>query len=200
MSRYAADCTSSRLAWLGWADEVASALGVAAFNEELSYQGGALLPAHPVVRRADQAQRGPAGGGLAGSPVLLLHQLHGASAAHLLAVLRTLGIDEHDDGSPWADPERRPFRGPGHVLKQIPGLGLLDMAPLTRADRAAVLDRGSRPAGEKFRDALADGKPYFVLATADTWSAVPPADSETERVPDPPSGPSASGGGVLVSG
>ncbi len=76
---------------------------------------------------------------------------------------------------------------PATVIKQVPGLGLLDMTPLT-AERARQLPswRGLRTgAGELFRDTLSDGKPYFVLAAADAWVTVLPLpDTALDRVPD----------------
>src|SRR4029450_1909734 len=114
-------------------------------------------------------------------------QLYGASTADLLAMLRTLRITEHDDGlavRPDTKAGSR-FGAPATVIKQVPRLGLLDMTPLT-VERARELPswRGLRTrAGELFRDTLSDGKPYFVLAAADTWVTVLPLpDTALDRV------------------
>jgi hypothetical protein len=114
--------------------------------------------------------------------------MYGASTADLLAVLRTLQITEHHDGL-TVRPDARTggrFAAPATVIKQVPGLGLLDMAPLTTERKRELPSwRGMRTrAGELFRDKLSDGKPYFVVAAADTWVTVLPlADTEVDQVP-----------------
>ncbi|HEX5597261.1 MAG TPA: hypothetical protein VFX61_14780 [Micromonosporaceae bacterium] len=173
----------------GLAEELAQALGGTGFDEELNYQGGALLMAR--VRSYDAQIRLSEDRLVAawrGRRYCFVTQLYGASTADLLAMLRTLRITEHDDGvvvRPDARAGSR-FASPATVIKQVPGLGLLDMAPLT-AERARQLPswRGLRTrAGELFRDTLSDGKPYFVLAAADTWVTVLPlADTVLNQVP-----------------
>ncbi|MGS2616137.1 hypothetical protein ACVCAH_16685 [Micromonospora sp. LZ34] len=175
---------------LGLADDLAQELGVTGFDEELSYQGGTLLTARvrsydPQIRLSEErlvaAWRG--------RRYCFLTQLYGGSTADLLAVLRTVRITEHDDGVAVRPQPRAGsrFAAPAAVIKQVPGLGLLDMTPLT-AERARQLPawRGlSTRAGELFRDTLSDGKPYFVLAAVDTWVTVLPlADTAIDRVPD----------------
>lgn len=172
------------------ADDVAEALGVDDFDERLSYQGGTLLTARAssydaqirlTEERLVAAWRG--------RRYCFVTQVYGASTAQLLAMLRTLRITEHDDGL-VVRPDTRAgsrFAAPATVIKQVPGLGLLDMTPLT-AERTRQLPswRGLRTgAGELFRDTLPDGRPYFVLAAADTWVTVLPlADTALDRVPD----------------
>jgi hypothetical protein len=115
-------------------------------------------------------------------------EMYGATITNLLAVLRTLRIEEYDDGLTLRPTARvgAEFAAPATVLKEVPGLGLLEMAPLTK-QRAGQLPswRGLQTqAGELFRDALTDGKPYFLLATADAWlSLVPLAGTDLEQVP-----------------
>ena len=175
---------------VGLADELVRELGGDGFDEELSYQGGALVTARataydPQIRLTEDrliaAWRG--------RRYCFVTQLYGASTADLLGLLRTVRIVEHDDGlvvRPDARAGSR-FAAPANVVKQVPGLGLLDMTPLT-AERARQLPpwRGLRTgAGELFRDTLSDGKPYFVLAAAETWVTVLPlADTVVDRVPD----------------
>ncbi|MGN9891662.1 hypothetical protein [Micromonospora sp. L31] len=175
---------------VGLADEMAQALGVDDFDEKLTYQGGTLLTAR--ARSYDAQIRLTEDRLVAawrGRRYCFLTQLYGASTAQLLAMLRTLRITEHDDGV-IVRPDTRAgsrFAAPATVLKQVPGLGLLDMTPLT-AERTRQLPswRGLRTgAGELFRDTLSDGQPYFVLAAADTWVTVLPlADTVLDRVPD----------------
>ncbi|MEH0939017.1 hypothetical protein [Micromonospora psammae] len=175
---------------VGLADELAQALGVTGFDEHLNYQGGTLSTArvtsYDAQVRLDEDRLVAA---WRGRRYCFVTQLYGASTADLLAVLRTLRIAEHDDGLVVRPDPRAAsrFTAPATVLKQVPGLGLLDMTPLT-AERARQLPswRGLRTrAGELFRDTLSDGKPYFVLAAADTWVTVLPlADTVLDRVPD----------------
>ncbi|MCM0676910.1 hypothetical protein NCC78_19780 [Micromonospora phytophila] len=175
---------------VGLADELAQALGVTGFDEQLNYQGGALFTArvtsYDAQVRLDEDRLVAA---WRGRRYCFVTQLYGASTADLLAVLRTLRIAEHDDGLVVRPDPRAGSRyaAPATVIKQVPGLGLLDMTPLT-AERARQLPswRGLRTrAGELFRDTLSDGKPYFVLAAQDTWVTVLPlADTVVDRVPD----------------
>lgn len=174
---------------VGLADDVARAAGAGAFDEELGYQGGTLLtartrPYDPQIRLTEDrliaAWRG--------RHYCVVTQLYGASTADLLAVLRTLRIEEHADGlairpDPRAGSE---FAGPATLVKQVPGLGLLELAPLTPQHAAQLPSwRGmTTPAGELFRDTLSDGSAYFVLATADTWLTVLPlTDTALAQVP-----------------
>ncbi|MDO3703066.1 hypothetical protein Q3W71_15455 [Micromonospora sp. C28SCA-DRY-2] len=175
---------------VGLADDLAAELGVTDFDEELAYQGGTLLTArvrsHDPQIRLDEERLVAA---WRGRRYCFLTQLYGGSTADLLAVLRTLRITEHDDGLTVRPQPRAGSRyaAPATVLKQVPGLGLLDMTPLT-AERTRQLPswRGlATGAGELFRDTLSDGKPYFVLAAADAWVTVLPlADTVVDRVPD----------------
>ncbi|MEH1099527.1 hypothetical protein [Micromonospora sp. CPCC 205561] len=174
---------------VGLADDVARTLGVERFDEELTYRGGTLLtartrPYDPQIQLTEDRLVAV----WRGRRHCFLTELYGATTTDLLGVLRTLSVREHDDGltlSPNAKSGAE-FAAPATVLKEIPGLGLLELAPLTR-QRVGRLPtwRGLRTgAGELFRDTLPDGTPYFVLAAADVWlSLVPFADTAVEQVP-----------------
>jgi hypothetical protein len=175
---------------VGLVGELARELGVTEFDEELNYQGGVLLTARvtsydPQIRlREDRLVAA-----WRGRRYCFVTQLYGGSTSDLLAMLRTLRIVEHDDGL-VVRPDARAgskFTAPATVIKEVPGLGLLDMTSLT-AEHARQLPswRGlPTRAGELFRDTLSDGKPYFVLAAADTWVTVlPVADTVSDRIPD----------------
>lgn len=174
---------------VGLADEVARALGVVRFDEELTFQGGALLtartqPYDPQIRLTEDRLVAV----WRGRRYCFFTELYGATTVDLLGVLRKLSVEERDDGLTLrpVGASGAGFAAPATVLKEVPGLGLLEMAPLTR-QRAGQLPswRGLRTqAGELFRDNLSDGRPYFVLATTDAWlSLVPLADTDPERVP-----------------
>jgi hypothetical protein len=161
------------------ADEMARAAGAEAFDEELGYQGGTLLTAR--TRPYDRQIRLSEDRLIAawrGDRYCIVTELYGGSTADLLARLRTLRLEEHADGLA-IDPAPRggsQFAAPATVVKQVPGLGLLELAPLT-AQQATQLPSWAglkTPAGELFRDKLSDGRDYFVLATADTWLTVLP--------------------------
>ncbi|WBB80526.1 hypothetical protein O7606_03825 [Micromonospora sp. WMMD882] len=173
----------------GLADDVVRALGVDRFDEELSYQDGTLLtararPYDPQIRLTEDRLVAV----WRGQRHSFFTELYGAKPTHLLGVLRNVRITEHDDGltlTPTPGGGAR-FATPATVLKEVPGLGLLEIAPLTRerADRLPSW-RGLRTrAGELYRDTLSNGRPYFVLATSDTWlSVVPLEHTDPEQVP-----------------
>ena len=115
----------------------------------------------------------------------LVTQFHGVTTAQVLGVLRTLRITEHVDGISVRPERDAGFATPATVVKQVPGLGLLEVSP--RTDRHALPAWSGLAAaggGEVFRDRLPDGQPYFVLAGAATWTTVLPlAGCSPDRVP-----------------
>ena len=174
---------------VGLADDVARALGVGAFEEELGYQGGTLLtartrPYDPQIRLTEDrliaAWRG--------NSYCIVTEMYGASTADVLAQLRTLRLEEHADGLVIRPDQRAGsrFEAPATLVKEVPGLGLLELAPLT-PERAAQLPSWgglTTPAGELFRDQLSDGRDYVVLVTTDTWLTVLPlADTVLAQLP-----------------
>jgi hypothetical protein len=174
---------------LGLADDLARAVGVEAFDEEFGYQGGTLLtarrrPYDPQIQLTEDrliaAWRG--------ERYCIVTQLYGASTSDLLARLRTFRLEEHPDGLAIRPDPRSgsQFAAPATLVKQVPGLGLLELAPLT-AQRATQLPAWAgltTPAGELFRDTLSDGRDYFVLVAADTWLTVLPlADTALAQMP-----------------
>jgi hypothetical protein len=173
----------------GLGEEVARAAGVDRLDEELSYRGGTLRLGH--VKRYDAGIRLVENLVVAvwqGRRYSLVLQLYRASTADVLGLLRTFEIVEHDDGI-----EIRPdakagssFAGPASVVKQVPGLGLLEVSPLT-AQHTKTLPAWqgiSTRAGELFQDGLANGQPYFVIAGTDTWGTVVPlADTAVGQLP-----------------
>lgn len=162
--------------------EVAAALGSAGFDEELSYAGGRLLVgrARPYDSRIRLVEDVVVAVWLGGDHALIT-QLYGMSTAHLLAILRSVRITVHDDGLALAPAGDAAFAGPATVVKEVPALGLLETSPLT-ADHARTLPAWSgrpTPAGELFTDTLSSGDPFFVLATADSWTTVVPLAGTT---------------------
>jgi hypothetical protein len=170
---------------VGLADEVARAVGVEAFDEEFGYQGGTLLTARtkPFDQQIQLTEDRLIAAWL-GDRYCVVTQLYHASAADMLARLRTFQLEEHADGLAIRPDVRAgsQFAAPATVVKQVPGLGLLELAPLTPQQAAQLPSWGGlmTPAGELFRDTLSDGRDYFVLVTADTWLTVLPL---TDTVP-----------------
>jgi hypothetical protein len=172
---------------IGLGEELARAVGVERFDEELSFQGGTLR-----VGRADSYDFGIR---LAeqqlvavwhGRKYCLVARLYRATTTDMVSLLRTFVIAEHDDGLTVTPKAGSQFAGVATVTKQVPQLGLLELS--TRgAEHATALPgwRGvSTRAGELFRDTLGDGSPYFVLAGNDTWATVlPMADTTVSDLP-----------------
>lgn len=163
------------------AGDLARALGIAGFDDEFGYQGGTLLtartaPYDPQTRLTEDRLVAA----WQGDGYCVVTALYGTTPAGLLALLRTFRLEEHADGlSIRPDPRGgSEFAGPATLVKQVPGLGLLELAPLTDQHTAQLPARRglATPAGELFRDTLADGSDYFVLVTADTWLTVLPLD------------------------
>ena len=171
-------------------DEVAAAAGVGGFTEELSYAGGMLLigragVADPRTGLADDLTVATWRGRRYG----LVTSLYNVSTADVLALLNTVRIAEHDDGIAIGRAPGSASTVPGGalVLKEVPGLGLLEITGRTREAVAQLPSwAGLRvPAGELFRDTLSNGAPYFVLATASAMVTVLPLTSTAvESVPE----------------
>ncbi len=169
------------------ADDVAKALGLSGFDEEFSFNGGTLRTA--VKREYDPQNH------LVEEPLLvswcgenysLVTRMYHASVSDAVALLRTLGVDERDDGLYFTPDEEIGMAGPATVIKEIPRLGLLEMA-LPSEEQTAQLPpwKGiSVSAGELYRDTLANGNPFFVLSAQDVWATVVPlADTDVDTVP-----------------
>ncbi|MGH3731472.1 MAG: hypothetical protein ACRDTU_22420 [Micromonosporaceae bacterium] len=171
----------------GLGDDVIEALG-AEYDEELSYSGGALStvrtrPYDPKIRlREDRLTGVWRGRGFS----FFCHMYH-ATSTDLIGVLREVKIREYDDGLAITPYRPHEFAGPATLAKEVPGLGLLEISPLTPQHTAQLPTwRGlSTQAGELFSDELSDGSPYFLLAGADTWVTVLPLhDTAVDQVPE----------------
>jgi hypothetical protein len=172
----------------GLAQEVVRALGGRGFDAEFGFQGGTLSVA--ATARYDGRIR------LVESPLVAVwlgerHSLvthwYGGGVAELLGMMRTFQIQEYDDGlTVTVEPARgSDLAMPATVIKLVPGLGLLELSPLTQSHLSTLPTwRGrSTRAGELFQDTLSNGRPYFVLAGRDTWATlVPLGDAAPEEV------------------
>ncbi|HWM01531.1 MAG TPA: hypothetical protein VNP92_04265 [Actinophytocola sp.] len=167
----------------GLGTEVAAALGVAGFDEELSFAGGTLLIGR--TRRAEPGSRVVEDLLLAvwrGRRHCLVSHFYGTSTATAVGILRTLGIAEFDDGVALRPDAGSALVTPATVVKEVPSLGLLEMT--VQAGRLPDWEGRRTRSGELFADRLSNGEPYFVLAGDDTWVTVLPlADTDPARVP-----------------
>jgi hypothetical protein len=171
-------------------DGMAASLGVGSFDDELAFQGGTLRTA--TTREYDpQAQlvEHPTLVAWEGRNFSLVTRLYRAETEDVLKLLRAVRLTEDDDGlvlSPAAKADCR-FAGPAAVIKEVPGLGLVEMSRRTR-ERTARLPpwQGSEiAAGELYRDTLSDGRPFFVVSGTRIWATVVPlADTLVEQVPE----------------
>jgi hypothetical protein len=171
----------------GLAGEVAAALGVPGFDEELGFAGGTLLVGR--TRRVEPGSRITEDILVAvwrGRGYCLISHFYGTSTAVAVEVLATLGISEHDDGVVVRPTAGSAVVAPAAVVKEVPSLGLLEMT-VPSAPQATRLPawKGARTrSGELFSDRLSNGDPYFVLVGEDTWTTVLPlADTDVARVP-----------------
>ncbi|MET7640863.1 hypothetical protein [Streptomyces sp. NPDC005438] len=171
-------------------ENIARSLGVEKFDSELSFQGGTL---RTVAKREYDAQSK-----IVEKPMLVVWQgkrfslvtrLYRLELRDVLGMLRTLHIAEHTEGitlTPQADTGSR-FARPASVIKEVPGLGLVEMSKVT-AEHSAQLPpwKGAQvKSGELYRDTLSDGKPFFILSNPKVWATVVPlAGTKVERVPD----------------
>ncbi|MGH3756986.1 hypothetical protein [Actinophytocola sp.] len=171
----------------GLGDEVAAALGVSRFDEELRFAGGTLVVGH--TRRAEPGSRIVEDLLLAvwrGRRHCLISHLYTASTATAVGILRTLGITEHEDGVAVRPEAGSALATPATVVKEIPSLGLLEVTTPSapQATRLPAWQGARTRSGELFADRLSNGDPYFVLAGTDIWATVLPlAGTDTARVP-----------------
>lgn len=174
----------------GLGDEVAAALGVSRFDEELRFADGTLLVGH--TRRAEPGSRITEDLLLAvwrGRRYCLVSHFYNTSTATAVDLLHTLGIAEHEDGvavTPRTDAGSL-LAAPATLVKEVPSLGLLELTvpSAPQATRLPAWKGATTRSGELFADRMSNGDPYFVLAGTDTWTTVLPlADTDVARMPE----------------
>lgn len=171
----------------GLAEEVATALGVDGFDEELGFADGTLLIGR--TSRVEPGSRITENILLAvwrGRRHCLISHFYGSSTTAAVEALATLGLTEHDDGVAIKPGAGSAVLAPASVVKEVPTLGLLEMT-VSSAPQATRLPgwkgRATR-SGELFSDRLSNGDQYFVLAGADVWTTVLPlADTDIAAMP-----------------
>lgn len=169
------------------ADDLLEAFGAEHFDEEFHYRGGTL-------RLATRRTYDP-GNHLVESPTLVAWQgvrhalvthVYGMDTPSILAALRPVGIDETGDGITLALGEGAHFALPAFVVKEVPGVGLLE---ISAPGKRSVIRRPSGssvvlPSGELFWDTLTNGNPYAIL-TGDGFHAtvLPLTGTDLNRLP-----------------
>ncbi|WP_069629540.1 hypothetical protein [Streptomyces niveus] len=171
-------------------DDVAASLGLESPESELTFQKGTLRVFQSVERepRSGLVER-PSLVVWCGRRHALVTRLYGLSVAEVLELLRAVRIEETEHGL-TLQPDRSAgsaFARPATVIKEVPGLGLLELSRRTKEHTAQLPPwKGVRVAsGELFRDTLSDGSPFFVLSSTEIWATlVPLTSTQVERVPE----------------
>ncbi|MFG3662287.1 hypothetical protein [Streptomyces sp. NPDC047706] len=171
-------------------DDVAASLGIEAPESELTFQKGTLRIFGSVERepRSGLVER-PSLVVWRGRSHALVTRLYGLGAAEVLGLLRSVRLTESEDGLALrpGPPASSTFTRPATVIKEVPGLGLLELSRRTKEHTAQLPPwKGvAVPSGELFRDTLSDGSPFFVLSSDELWATVVPlASTSVERVPE----------------
>jgi hypothetical protein len=167
-----------------WAEDI----GVTHFDDEFALQGGRLRTG-TVSKRDDSV--GMTETILAavweGRRFSVFTHLYHAKAADAVRMFDVLGITEHDDGITLTSrkPKRAGIAEPADVVKEIPGLGLVEITALnkTTATRLPGWSGTKVHSGELFRDTLDDDSTYFLLATPSAVVTVlPPGEGQLSAV------------------
>ena len=169
--------SGDRRAATAWTDD----LVIHHFDDEFSIQGGRLRTAR--VTHYDK-RVGLEDHLLAviweGRDYSMFVPMYGATAADAVWFFHLLRLTEHADGLTVATraPRRAGIAEPAEVVKEVPGVGLLEITALTRttARRLPAWSGARLPAGELFRDTLDDDTTYFLLATPSAVVTVLPHD------------------------
>lgn len=177
--------SGDRRAATAWTDD----LGIRHFDDEFSVHGGRLRTAR--VTNYDK-RVGLEDHLLAvvweGRDFSMFIPMYGATATDAVRIFRLFDLTEHADGLTVAtrDPRRAGIAEPADVVKEVPGLGLLEITALTKttARRLPAWSGARLPAGELFRDTLDDDTTYFLLTTPSAMVTVLPHDES--QVPDVP--------------
>lgn len=147
--------------------EIVTALGLDGFHEELSYADGTLRIAHGTVT---DPRTGVADAitvaAWHGDRHCLVASLYNVTTAEVLGILGAVRIAEHDQGITVSPGTAAVALSAALVLKEVPGVGLLEISGRTREAVRELPDWAglALPGGELFRDTLSNGRPYFVLA------------------------------------
>ncbi|WP_242906394.1 hypothetical protein [Actinomadura terrae] len=174
--------SGTRAGALAWAEDV----GVERFEQEFRLQGGRLRVGRA---RSRDAATGVADPMLAavweGRRHAVFTHLYHARPADAVAFFDTLRLTEHEDGVTAETRGRARRTEPAELVKEVPGVGLLEITALTRRTRGRLPSwRGAPVAGgELFRDTVEGQGPYFLLALRSLLVTVLPEEEHVREVP-----------------
>lgn len=160
-------------------------LGVRTFSEEFALQGGRLRLARTS---AADSQTGVDDQVLIclweGRSHALYTHLYHATATDAVGVFNALTLTEHADGISVSPGRNAAFAEPAELVKEVPGLGLLEITALTKqtARRLPAWSGARIAGGELFQDTLEDQGIFFLLSTGSALVTVLPA-GEDENEP-----------------
>ncbi len=165
-----------------WAEDI----GVERFTQEFRVQGGRLRVGETATRDPDTGLREPLLAAVweGRRHAVFTHLYHGRPA-DAVALFQTVRVTEHDDGIVAAPHGRAVSPDPAELVKEVPGLGLLEIRALTaRTKRVLPPWRGASVAGgELFRDTVEGQGPYFLLALRSLLVTVLPEEDRLREAP-----------------
>lgn len=175
----------------------AASLGVPRLTEEFVVQGGRLrlgageiadesLGDFPAKGRAKTSDRVLAAVWEGRAHALCAHFYH-ADTADAIRLFDALRITEHAESISVVPKrgKRAAVTETATVAKEIPGIGLLEIAALNRESARRLPRHRGTPlsTGELFRDTHGDGSVYFVFATPTAVVTVLPDQDEVRGAP-----------------
>jgi hypothetical protein len=167
---------------LGWADDI----GLGPFEQEFRIQGGRLRVGRTATRDAETGLSDPVLGAVweGRRHAVFTHLYHGRPA-DAVAFFDKVRLTEHGDGITAVPRGRTRRPEPAELVKEIPGLGLLEITPLTTGTRKRLPPwRGASVAGgELFQDTVEGQGPYFLLALKSLLVTVLPEEDRARDVP-----------------
>ncbi|MFI6515988.1 hypothetical protein ACIBF1_10555 [Spirillospora sp. NPDC050679] len=165
-----------------WAEDV----GVDRFRQEFRVQGGRLRVGHTAARDPDTGVNDPVLAAVweGRRHAVFTHLYHGRPA-DAVAFFGKLRLTEHDDGITAAARGRAVVPEPAELVKEVPGLGLLEISALTAKNRRRLPGwRGASVAGgELFQDSVEGQGPYFLLALRSLLVTVLPDEDRVREAP-----------------
>ncbi|MFA1545647.1 hypothetical protein [Actinomadura chokoriensis] len=167
---------------LAWAEDI----GVDRFEQEFRIQSGRLRVGRTATRDRDTGQSDPVLAAVweGRRHAVFTHLYHGRPA-DAVAFFDTVRLTEHEDGVTAVPRGRARRPEPAEMVKEIPGLGLLEITPLnTRTRKRLPSWRGASVAGgELFQDTVEGQGPYFLLALKSLLVTVLPEEDRVREVP-----------------
>ncbi|TDC58390.1 hypothetical protein E1281_01750 [Actinomadura sp. KC345] len=167
---------------LGWAEEI----GLDRFEQEFRIQGGRLRVGRTATRDADTGLSDPVLAAVwEGRRHAVFTHLYHARPADAVAFFGTMRLTEHADGITAVPRGRARRPDPAEMVKEVPGLGLLEITALTGQTRKRLPSwRGASVAGgELFQDTVEGQGPYFLLALRSLLVTVLPEEDRVREVP-----------------